>query len=82
MRSTPRACLPRCAGWPARGLTESIVSTSGPPESWRDFYRLMENGMENGIRQPEVVTERSRSVGTTSAADTPPVQGRSVRIPS
>jgi hypothetical protein len=38
---------------------------------WRDFYRLMEDGRENGVRRPEVVTERSRSVGTTSAADAP-----------
>jgi hypothetical protein len=63
-------------------LTELIVSTSGPPESWRDFYRLMEDGKENGVRRLEVVTERSRSVGTTSAADAPPIQGWSVRIPS
>ena len=39
--------------------------------SWRDFYR-----------RTEVSTERSRSVGTTSAPGAPRIRGRSVRIPS
>jgi hypothetical protein len=58
------------------------VSTSGPPGSWRDFYRLMEDDKESGVRRPEVVTKRSRSVGTTSATKAPPIQEWSVRIPS
>jgi hypothetical protein len=66
----------------ARGLTESTVSTSGPRGSWRDSYRHMEDGRRSSVRRPEVVTERSRSIGTTSASDAPPIQGWSVKIPS
>jgi hypothetical protein len=49
MRTFQRVCgEPRCAGWPARGLTESTVSISGPQGSWRDFC-----GRTSGGRQEE-----------------------------
>ncbi len=69
-------------GWPARGLTESTLIISGPQGSWRDFCRHTEDGRRNGVRRPEVVTERSRSIWTTSASSAPPIRGRSMRIPS
>jgi hypothetical protein len=40
------------------------VSISGPQGSWRGFSKHTEDGRRNGVRQPEVVTERSRSIGT------------------
>ncbi len=50
MRSTPRACLPRCAGWLVRGSTELTVSTSGP----QGFVKrlLQAHGGRQGERRP------------------------------